>query len=360
MHRNAIATIDLSALKANLAVVKKYAPHSKVMCAIKANAYGHGLLEAATALDAADGFAVAQVNEAIALRDAGIQQSITVLQGPANQYQLDLFEKNKLTAVIHHAHQLALIATSRLSVWLKINTGMNRLGFAIEDAQAAIDKIKQSKSLKLLGLFTHMANSDLPKSSSFTNEQLSLFNQYKQDLHASVANSATLIHWQNAQFDWVRPGIMLYGVNPFSENVNLSEELLPVMSLTAPIIAINNCKKGDAIGYGSTWRAERDSKIAVVGIGYGDGYPRHAKNNTPVLINGQQCPLVGRVSMDLITVDITDLHTTMSIGDTATLWGVDADTATRLAVEKVAESADTIAYELLCAVYGRVQYQYKN
>lgn len=360
IHRNAIATVDLSAIAANLSVVKKYAPKSQVMCAVKANAYGHGLLETANALQAADGFAVAHIREAIALREAGMQQVITVLQGPAHQYDVDQFEKYKLCAVIHHKHQLVLIEHSRLTVWLKINTGMNRLGFAEDQAQQVIEEIKQFPTVKFAGLFTHMANSDRPNSSTATTDQLDVFNQYKQDLKSSVANSATLVHWQQAQYDWVRPGIMLYGINPFSEHYPIDPALRAAMTLTAPVIAVNTCKKNATVGYGSTWRATRDSTLAVIGIGYGDGYPRHAKNDTPVLIHGKRYPLVGRVSMDLITVDITDLSTSVSVGDIATLWGSDAANSACLPIECVAEHADTIAYELLCAVYGKVAYRYTN
>ena len=205
-----------------------------------------------------------------------------------------------------------------------------------------------------------MADADYGQTRDTTDKQLALLHKINSySLPLSVANSASLLHWPNSQCTWVRPGIMLYGISPFVESVEKDLPFEAAMTLTAPIIALNDCYKGERVGYGGTWQAQRDSKIALIAIGYGDGYPRHAKNGTPVLINGVICPLVGRVSMDLITVDVTDAAT-VNIGDHVILWGQTGSITKKyhLPVEKVAKCADTIPYELMCSIYGRVNYQY--
>ncbi len=360
MQRSAKAYIDCDALRHNLSQVKKHAPNSKVMCAIKANAYGHGLVQAAKALYDADGFAVANLSEALELRRNGIAQSILVLQGPKNSDDVSAFEQHRISAVIHHESQLPLLQNANMDIWLKANTGMNRLGFLPSAVADAVAFIKTCSGIALQGLFTHMADADYADSRDTTENQLALLNSLNQEAYPlSIANSASLLFYPKAQQDWVRPGIMMYGVNPFVEPASVALNLQAVMTLSAPIIAINTCLKNEKVGYAGEWQAKRDSKIAVIAIGYGDGYPRHAGNNTPVLINGRTYPLVGRVSMDLITVDITDAKN-ISLHDEAILWGgqLVGDKNIRLPVEKIAECADTIAYELLCSVYGRVSYYY--
>lgn len=360
MQRSALAHIHLAALQHNLSIVKSYAPNSKVMCAVKANAYGHGLIETAQALQAADGFAVADLSEALALRHAGIVQTLLVLQGPQSKDDIALFEEHNISTVIHHAFQVPLLEHANISVWIKVNTGMNRLGFLPDEVEGVLKTIGHYKQLRLEGLFSHMADADFADSRGTTDAQLALLNKINNKRYPlSTANSASLLHWPQSQQDWVRPGIILYGVNPFIDSSKTDADLQAAMTLSAPIIAINTCLKGQKVGYAGKWQAERDSKIAVVAIGYGDGYPRHAKNGTPVLINGKTYPLVGRVSMDLLTVDITDADN-IHLFDHAVLWGEQQWQGKKvvLAVEKVAECADTIAYELLCAVYGRVNYNY--
>jgi len=367
--RSAKANISIEALQHNLSVVKHYAPKKKVMCALKANAYGHGLLAVAKALQAADGFALAHLSEALALRAAGFEQEIIVLQGPQSLDDVAEFEKFNLHAAIHHKHQLELIKASALKIWLKVNTGMNRLGFALDEVESVKNDIKRFDNVELIALLTHFANADLIQTEKLAVEdQLAIFKSISsENMSVSTSNSGGLIQtaelkvFESEQEEWVRPGIMLYGVNPFEESSKTSLDLKPVMSLSAPIIAINQCKKGDSVGYGASWQAQTDSLIAVIAMGYGDGYPRHAKNNTPVIINGHICPLVGRVSMDLITVDITAIaHELVKIGDDALLWGEGTFGKERkyLPVETIAEYSNTIAYELLCAVSDKVHYNY--
>ncbi|MFC1602441.1 alanine racemase [Pseudomonadota bacterium] len=350
------AVIDLSALHHNLEQVRKLAPSSRILAVVKANAYGHGLLRIVNALSATvDALAVARVGEGISLRQAGITSPIVVLEGCLDQQELNLAADNQLEIVVHSSEQVKLLQQQNLSspivCWLKVDTGMHRLGLPVSSALAAYQALASCKSV--LGkprLMTHFANAD-DLSDTTTNNQWQLFQTVASELDTEIsgANSGAILGWPETHADWVRPGIMLYGVSPFINGRPETHDLHPVMNLQSQLIAINHYKKGDAVGYSGTWVCPEDMPIGVVSIGYGDGYPRHAKPGTPVLLNGQRVPLVGRVSMDMITLDLRTCPEA-KIGDQAILWGAG------LPVEEIAEAASTIPYQLLCNVTARVAF----
>jgi len=359
MSRAAIATIDLGALKHNLSIVRKNAPYSKILAVIKANAYGHGLETMARALTEADGFAVAHFEEAIAIREIYKDKPVVLLQGFADEIELALLLSLSIEPVIHSFYQIDILEKSELtdttSVWLKVDTGMNRLGFAHADMLTAWQRLNAIESLKdRVKIMSHFANAD-DKNHPGTDDQISLFQILTKECNAekSLANSSGLLHWPESQLDWVRPGIMLYGVSPFKNELEDNFDLMPVMTLKSRIIAINQIEKDEAIGYGHIWKAKKNTSIAVVGIGYGDGYPRHIKENTPVLINNTRYQIVGRVSMDMICVELNDDYK-INVGDEVVLWGEG------LPVEEIAIQAGTIAYELLCHVTARVKFEAIN
>lgn len=348
------AEIDCNALRQNLQRVREAAPGAKVIAVIKANAYGHGLVRVAKVLQqaGAESFAVARLNEALQLREAGIHQPILCLEGFLNREELDDLAAHDLQVVVHHESHVALLEQNPLNrpitAWLKIDSGMHRLGVSPQHALQLWRRLKQCPSVKSLKLMTHLASAD-DRNSEQTRRQLKLFSETIAGLDAeiTIANSAGILGWSQSHGQWVRPGIMLYGVSPFIKGRGEHEGLKPVMTLTSRLIAVNQFKKGDAIGYGASWVCPEDMPIGVVACGYGDGYPRHAVPGTPVLINGQRLPLVGRISMDTLCVDLRNAPEAR-IGDAVTLWG------RGLPVEEIAEYASTIPYELLCAVTGRV------
>jgi len=348
MRRSAEALIDFDALRHNFQRVKQFAPNSKVMAVIKADAYGHGMLMCAKALSMADGFAVAHIDEAIVLREAGIQQPITVFQGFQNSSQLMQLQANNLRPVIYQSWQLDMLEQqplSDLSVWLKVNTGMNRLGVSVQQAADLYQRLTKIKAIKQTGLSSHFANADVPEHPS-NQQQMDVFHQLAKQIsgQTSLANSAGLIAFPQSQGDWVRPGIMLYGSSPLQNKTAAELDLKPVMQLHAPLIAINKLKQGDAIGYGSLWQCPEDMPVGVVAIGYGDGYPRHALTGTPISINDQMSQILGRVSMDTISIDLRGIEA--QCGDRAELWGKS------VSVDEVAKSSETISYELLCNTAG--------
>ena len=345
--------IDLPALRHNLQQVRRLAPDSRVMAAIKANGYGHGLERVALALPDADGFGVASIDEALELRAIGVKQAITLLEGFFHADELPLVEQHALDLVLHHASQVAELQrhtfSQPLRVWLKIDTGMHRLG--VEPAQVAglWQQLLSHPGLLPLGQMTHLACAD-ELESPMTWQQLALFAELTQTLGGikAIANSAGIIAWPQSHAEWVRPGIMLYGVSPLLGNHGAAHDLRPVMTLRSELIATRWIAAGEAVGYGATWRCPEAMPVGVVAVGYGDGYPRHARNGTPVLLNGHEVPLIGRVSMDMITVDLRS-QPEARIGDPVVLWG------RGLPIERVAEAADTIAYELLCGITRRVE-----
>jgi alanine racemase len=365
MTRAARAVIDLDALRHNLQRACTADPAARQFAVIKANGYGHGLVPVAQALTAADGFAVASLEEAITLRDAGISQPILLLEGFFNADELPAIQHHALDIVVHHAAQLDALESvtladgaSALSVWLKVDTGMHRLGFAIGEVPAAWERLSTCAAVQQPPrLMTHLACADdfghpatLAQLARF-NALLSELSKSSQQIETSIANSAGILGWMGSHGDIDRPGIMLYGVSPFMGETGDHRRLRPVMTLRSELIAIKHCRQGDAVGYGGDWLCPQDMRIGVVAMGYGDGYPRHAPAGTPVLVNGLEVPLIGRVSMDMICVDLRK-QGAAKVGDAVVLWGEG------LPAETVADAASTIAYELFCGVTARVPREY--
>jgi alanine racemase len=356
MTRATRAEINLSALRHNLQVART---HSKArqMAIIKANGYGHGITEVARALHQADGFGVATIDEAITLRESGVYQPILLLEGFNRPQDLNLVHAYNLICGIHSEEQIAILEkhlNDPCQVWLKVDTGMHRLGFSPEELSHTYQRLAKIEHIQQpMTLMTHFACAD-DRQSDYTKMQHRIFTETTKGFTQSEtteANSAGILGWPETHADWVRPGIMLYGASPFAKGEAKEFDLQPVMTLKSEIIAIHNFKKGDSIGYGQTYKCEADMPVATIAIGYGDGYPRHAANGTPVLINGQQAPLVGRVSMDMITVDLRKIKNA-NVGDEVILWGEG------LPVELIAEKAETISYQLFCGVTQRVNFHY--
>ncbi len=351
------ALIDLDALRHNLSVAARYAPGSKNLAVIKANAYGHGMEEAARALGPhADALAVATIDEAVSLREAGINDSVLVLQGVSTRDEVREAAARKLWLMVHDGGQLQVLLGHNgppLGVWLKIDTGMHRLGIAPADVADACARLTASPAVSQPPvLCTHRACAD-DLESPVTAQQLGLFSNCTEDLALplSIANSAGIMHWPETSSDWNRPGIMLYGCEPTGAYVGESE-LEAVMTVTSEIMAIRDIGPGEGVGYGHRWKADAPSRIGTVSIGYGDGYPRHASNGTPVLVNGKRLPLVGTVSMDMITVDLSG-HDEVRVGDPVEAWGKN------LPVNEVAWHAGTIGYELLAGMTARLPRVYQ-
>jgi len=350
----AYAQINLSAIQHNIGIVRQFAPNAKLMPVIKANAYGHGLLRIAKQLTDSDGLAVARVDEGVSLRQAGIDQPITVLEGFICQSALETLIEYQLDSVIYSFQQLKLFRQysghQKISVWLKLDTGMNRLGFSETEFSLAYQQLSQLDGINQpIALMSHFSSADDLRSKQ-TSKQIQRFKSCVSAYSGekSLANSAAILAWTEAITDWVRPGIMLYGVSPFADKSAEDWGLKPVMSLYSRLISIKPIAAGESVGYGESWKTQTDTRLGIISIGYGDGYPRYAKVGTPVLIRGQKVPLVGRVSMDMITVDLNCLPDAQ-IGDTVTLWGEG------LPVETIAQWAETIPYTLLCGVTQRVE-----
>ncbi|SMN15990.1 Alanine racemase [uncultured Candidatus Thioglobus sp.] len=344
MH--ALAAISQSALSHNLNVVRTQAPHSKIVCMVKANAYGHHL-DLIKPLLEADLLAVSELSEARTLRQY-TTKPILLLPGVFNKTDLNNAVELGCHLVLHDLSQLPIIINSKqhMTLWLKVDTGMHRLGLSSSDLNTCLEQLKACSNIHVESVMSHFACADEPQHTSNT-LQLNSFKQLKiNKFNRSMANSAAILGMAEAHFDYVRPGIMLYGVSPFAIEDN---KLQAVMELSAPILSIKTILAGESVGYGANWSAKKQANIAIIGIGYADGYPRHAKNGTPVLINNTLCSLIGRVSMDLICVELGDLKA--SIGDKAILWGHD-----KLHVETVAKYSDTIGYELLTSVSSRVRF----
>jgi alanine racemase len=347
-------TIDTAALRHNLQVIRRLAPNSRVMAVIKANAYGHGLIAVARALDAADAFAVARVDEGLVLREAGIKAPILLLEGVFDREQLDAAADAQFDLVVHTPEQIELLEAAspgvRFKVWLKLDSGMNRLGFKGEAFGSAHAALSRASAVRpSVNLITHLASADMPELPT-TAEQLMVFAAATRTLagEQSAANSAALIRFPDSQADWVRPGLLLYGISPFRGSTGADHGLKPVMTLRSRIIAVKDLAVGEQVGYGGDWTATRPARLAIAGIGYGDGYPRGASSGTPVLVNGEHAALAGRVSMDMIAIDVSDVERPPAVGDPVVLWG------DGLPVEEVAIWAETIPYTLLCGISRRV------
>jgi alanine racemase len=348
------ATIDTGALRHNLEVVRRLAPKSRVMAVIKANAYGHGLITAARALERADAFAVARVSEGVALREAGIKMPIVLLEGVLNREQLDAAAAGDFELVVHAPEQIELLRQAppgvRFKIWLKLDSGMNRLGFKGADFHAAHAALSTTSAVKdPVNQITHLASADAPELPA-TAEQLMVFAAATRSLpgERSIESSAALLGFPDSQADWIRPGLLLYGISPFKRSTGADHNLRPVMTLRSQIIAVKDLVEGDQVGYGGDWTATRPTHLAIAAIGYGDGYPRSASSGTPVLVNGEHAALAGRVSMDMIAIDVTDLKRHPKTGDPVVLWGEG------LPVEEIAIWAETIPYTLTCGINQRV------
>ena len=350
------AIVDTAALRHNLGRVRAMAPASRVMAVIKANAYGHGLVPAAKALAETDGFSVARLDEGLALRAAGLANRILLLEGVFSAEQLAVAAQQRFDLMVHSVEQLELLegraGTDVISAWIKVDSGMNRLGFRSEhfaDAYARLRRVANVASDPTL--VTHLANAD-DRRDTKTVAQLQAFAAVTAALQGarSIANSAALLAWPDTRADWVRPGLVLYGVSPFPSGTGADLGLRPAMTLQTEVIAVKDVREGETVGYGGAWRAARDSRMAVVAAGYGDGYPRSVESGTPLLVNGRRAPIIGRVSMDMITVDVTDLPG-VATGDPVVLWGEGVP------VEEIARHAGTIPYELICGVSQRVQHE---
>jgi len=350
------ATINLEALRHNLRVVAAAAPHSRIMAVVKANGYGHGLLNVAQGLKAADGFAVLNLEEAVSLREAGYRQTLLLLEGAFSSDELELASCHQITLVVHNMYQLEMLEKASfrqpIPIFAKLNTGMNRLGFAPSEYRTAVRRLKACPNVGDIALMTHFATAD---------EALGIEKPYRIFSEASagmaypvsLANSAAILRYPHTHADWVRPGIMLYGASPIAGTPASTFQLRPVMSLRSEVIAVQTLKQGDSVGYGSKFTAVRERRIAVVACGYADGYPRHAPNGTPIQVAGKATHTVGRVSMDMLFADITDIPQA-DIGSPVELWGE------QVSVDSVAEAAGTVGYELLCALAPRVPVKVLN
>jgi alanine racemase len=350
--RPARALIDLDALRHNYRLAR--GRHGgRALAVVKANAYGHGALACARALAAeADGFAVAFLEEALELRAAGIEQPILLLEGVFAPDELDAVVRHDLWIVVHHAEQIRLIEKARpalpIEVWLKVNSGMNRAGFLPHEIRPAWQRLKDSGRVAGITLMTHFARADEPQVVT-TADQITAFDSATRELPGprSLANSAAILGWTAAHRDWSRPGILLYGADPMPGDPN---GLRPAMTLESAVMAVREIPAGAPLGYGARFHAERPTRVGLVALGYADGYPRVVPDGTPVAVDGLRTRLIGRVSMDMLTIDLTDLPDA-ALGSRVELWGAN------IPVNRVAEAAGTIAYELLCNV-KRVRFEY--
>jgi len=360
MTRPIQARVDLAALRHNYSVTRRYAGNTRVWAVLKANAYGHGLLRAALALGgSADGYALIEIEGAIAVREAGLRQPILLLEGFYAANEIPLIFAHALTPVVHSMHQVDMLirsipaADARMHVYLKLNTGMNRLGLNPSELDPALRALNAARHVGQITLMTHFADADCGPQGRGIGEQMGRLNVMRSGLThpASLANSAALLRHPESLGggeDWARAGIMLYGSSPFPEMTTAAElDLRPVMTLTSELIAVRDLVPGDRIGYGGTFVAEAPMKVGVIACGYADGYPRHAPTGTPVLVAERRCSTLGRVSMDKICVDLTNVPAA-DIGSPAVLWG------RGLPADEVAASAGTISYELFCALAPRV------
>ncbi len=348
------AEVSAAALRHNVARIRQVAAGSRIMAVVKANAYGHGLVETARCLDDADAFGVARLPEALALRISGISKPVVLLEGVFEAAQLHDAAAQDLQIVVHCPEQLAQLESvppppRPLVVWLKIDTGMNRLGFRPGQVPSVLARLAALQPrIAGLRLMTHFASADEPDD-EMTARQVAGFAQLTGQgaWQRSLCNSAGVFAHPEAHAEWVRPGLALYGVSPFADLLGSQLGLRPAMRLVSTVIALRDVLRGEGVGYGATWRAQRDTRVAIIAAGYGDGLPRSLPVGTPVLLGQQRAGVVGRVSMDMLAVDVGAVPS-VRVGDEAVLWGEG------LPVEEIAAHAGTIPYELLCGVSQRV------
>lgn len=357
MSRSTKIHIDLAAIAHNAGLVKALAPDTKIVAMVKADAYGHGAADVSLALEQhVDRLGVCCLQEALQLRTAGVQLPIVLIEGCFSAQECMQALQANCELVIHSELQLAQLKAlnlrQQITIWLKIDTGMHRLGLSAQDLVKVYGELKDAAWVEKVILVSHFANADNLASDS-TVLQLNVFGQMLGSLQASdkikaisLANSAGIMAWPQSHHDWVRPGIMLYGISPFAQPHAAAQKLVAAMTFTSKVIALRSVELGETVGYGSTWTASRRSIIATIAVGYGDGYPRTAASGTPILVNGQRCQLVGRVSMDMICADVSDISS-VKVDDPVELWGK------ILSVNEVAEHAGTVGYELVTRMTSR-------
>lgn len=347
------ATISRQALRHNLEVAKRHAGGARIWAVVKANAYGHGLRRTVAALEGADGYALLELDTAVQLRDSGIARPLLLIEGFFDVEELDVFSNLGLTAVVHDAEQVRMLETARptrpVNVYLKINTGMNRLGFSTGDAARALGRLRACAGVGSIALMTHFADADGPGGVAEQMQRLEATGL--EGLPRSLANSAAMLRYPETRADWVRPGIMLYGCSPFSDETAGAIGLKPAMTLKSRLVAVQTLRSGDHVGYGGIFAAGSPMRIGIVACGYADGYPRHAPGfddrNTPILVAGRRTRILGRVSMDTLFADLSSIPEA-SVGTEVTLWG------DGLSADEVAAASGTVSYELLCALAARV------
>lgn len=352
MSRPTQVSISRSALQHNLQRTREIAPNSKVMVPVKCDAYGHGIKKVVSALSNADGFAVACLDEALVTRGF-TDKPIIILEGLYQSNELSQAYEANCEVVVHCLDQLEMLeqhnGPEQFNTWLKINTGMCRLGINPRDFEEYWQRLHDCACVnKPVKLMTHFANADDPNN-PMTSQQIQCFFDTIKDTQTicSLANSGATLAWPDAHADWIRPGIMIYGASPFRNQTGPEHGLKPAMTLSSSLISIHHAKAGDRVGYCSQYECPEDMAIGVIAIGYGDGYPHSLPSGTPVLLNGHAAPLIGNVSMDMSAVDLRQ-HPEAKIGDTAIIWGEG------LPVEKIARLANTIPYELFCNIHKRV------
>ncbi len=352
MSRPILAQINLAALESNLRVARDRSSGAQLLAVVKANAYGHGLARVLPALSEADGLALLELDAAVAMREQHYARRLLLLEGFFAPSELPEIASRRLAVVVHHMEQVRMLESTILSrpleVFVKVNTGMNRLGFKPDEAQDVAQRLSRAASVAALRMMMHFARADEDEG---LHEQMQRFEGACKGLPypRSLANSAGVIRFKEVGGDYVRPGIMLYGSSPFPYDTAEMLGLVPVMTLRSELIAVQEIKANESVGYGGGYTAARAHRIGVIACGYADGYPRHAPNGTPVLVCGKKVRTAGRVSMDLMTVDLTDVPEA-TIGSPAVLWGEG------LPVDDVAAAASTVGYELLCAVAPRVPF----
>ncbi|WP_165773107.1 alanine racemase [Conservatibacter flavescens] len=353
----ATAKISSSALKHNIQVIKQKAPNSKIIAVVKANAYGHGVVFASSVLEPlVDGFGVARLEEALALRANGIIKPILLLEGFFSPKDLPIMAVSNIQTVVHNEEQLVALEQAELSnpikVWLKIDTGMHRLGVHLAQVDDFYQRLKACENIAPeLGFVSHFSRAD-ELDSDYTQCQLSRFLTATENKvgERSIAASGGILFWADSHLDWIRPGIIMYGISP-NERIGKEYGLKPVMTLTSSLIAVREHQQGEPVGYGGVWVSPTKTKIGVVAIGYGDGYPRNIPENTPVYVNGRLVPIVGRVSMDMLTVDL-GINSQDVVGDEVILWGKE------LPIEEIANKTGLLSYELITKLTPRVLTEY--
>lgn len=356
---NPYVEIDLDALAHNFHVIKQHAPQAKVLAMLKANAYGHGAVMCAKTLTGADAFGIARLPEALELRHAGIKQPIVLMGGILHVSELDVVAAYHFDLVIHDFFQIEMLeqyeGSEQFSVWMKLDTGLSRLGFKSADIEQAYARLKRCRAVKQpFKVLSHLVAPELTEN-PVTDQQLAAFLKHTSAWpeEKSLAKSAAIMTRPDTHFDWVRPGIMLYGISPFPDRTGKDLGLKPVMTLKSRLVRMDRRRKGDNIGYGAQVTAPEDMDIGIVAIGYADGYPRHIQTPAPVYVNGAQAYTIGRIAMDLMMLDLRTAPSA-SVGDEVTLWGVNEP------VECVAKAANTIPYTLTTAISARVQRRYLN